>query len=70
MNAIKCEHGFCGHTRNQKTPEKRWNARLAVVSGPRRILVCESCRDPVVTIFRREGNDPAVEPLDSAQAPS
>lgn len=51
--------------RKQREPKKRWVARLEIAAGPRRILVCESCRGPVVNAFRQNGIDPTITPLDS-----
>ena len=62
--AQKCEHGFCGMVRKERELKKRWIARLAVVAGPRRVLVCESCRGPVVNAFRENGVDVSVTLLD------
>lgn len=63
--APKCEHGYCGMVRKERAPNKRWVARLEIAAGPRRVLVCESCRGPVVNMFRQNGIDPVVSPLDS-----
>lgn len=61
--AQKCEHGYCGAVRKQKELKKRWTAREVVQVEAIRILVCESCRGPVVTMYRANGYEVEVAPL-------
>lgn len=61
--ARKCEHGYCGMVRKQKELTKRWPARVMVQVEATTILVCESCRGPVVTMYRANGYEVEVTPL-------
>lgn len=59
--AQRCQHGYCGGVSRKRLPEKSWTARELVRVGTHTVLVCESCRGPVVTLFRQNGSEPTVE---------